>query len=95
MPEDKEERKTPSPPAPPNPSEIPARVGEFIKKIQGGIGTFDKVLKQMDRSFRSLGKEKSEPTGELEKLISSLSESDKKKLVKSIKEKTEEKLKEE
>jgi len=49
----------------------------------------------MDRSFRSSGKEKSEPAGELEKLISSLSESDKKKLVESIKEKTEEKLKEE
>jgi len=95
MPEEEEERKTPSPPAPPNPSEIPMRIMEFVRGIQGGIGAFDEVLKQMDRSFQSPRKEKAEPTGELEKLISSLSESDKKKLVKSIKEKTEEKLKEE
>jgi len=95
MPEEEEERKTPFPPAPPNPSEIPVKIMELVRGIQGGIGAFDKVLKQMDRSFQSPRKEKSEPTGELEKLISSLSESDKKKLAKSIKEKTEEKLKEE
>lgn len=95
MPEEEEERKTPFPPTPPNPSEIPVRIMEFVRGIQVGIGAFDEVLKQMDRSFQSPRKEKSEPTGELEKLVSSLSESDKKKLVKSIKEKTEEKLKEE
>jgi len=92
MPKEEEERKTPFPPAPPNPSEIPMRITEFARRLQGGIGTLDEVIKQMDRSFQS--PERAKSMGGLEKLVSSLSESDKEKLIKSIKEKTKEKLEE-
>jgi len=79
--------------APGDPNEIPKRVTGLSKAIQAIASQLNESIEELDRAFSSKSSG-GKSTGGLSDLIGNLSESDKEKLMKLIREKTKEKIEE-